>query len=163
CALVLIHHENARARNGSEPASDMDFMRGDSRLRGFPQAVLRVLEHGGARCIRFPKVNCAAQPDPIYFRNAEDGVPLVIDSPARPSEPSVPKGTERTTRTDRTDHASGASGDAIQEKSRTRDDASEDTHPDADGTNDPVADPIPMPNRFSRAHVPGDALDAVSD
>ena len=28
-------------------------------------------------------MNCAAQPDPIYFRNAEDGVPLVIDSPAR--------------------------------------------------------------------------------
>ncbi len=84
CAVLLVHHENARSRgsaNGAELTSDMDFMRGDSRLRGFPQAVLRVLEHHGARCVRFPKVSCAATPAPIYFKNAENGVPVPVQAP----------------------------------------------------------------------------------
>jgi hypothetical protein len=99
CAIIPLHHENSRPRNGAgADAADMDFMRGDSRLRGFPQAVLRVLEHRGTGCVRFAKVSCAASPSPLYFAQDEAGVPHVTQEPAEAQKDKGKASRERIAR-----------------------------------------------------------------
>lgn len=93
CALVPLHHE-AKPRNG-DPGDDLDAMRGDSRLAGFPQCVIRVLHHHGAGCIRFAKVSCAGTPEPIYFAPNESGVPEPTETPEDVSQARGQKNREK--------------------------------------------------------------------
>ena len=83
CAIVVIHHEG-KPRKG-DTGDDLDAMRGDSRLAGFPQSVLRVVKHHGTGCVRFAKVSCACTPEPIYFAKNESGVPEVTEAPEKAS------------------------------------------------------------------------------
>lgn len=94
CAIVLLHHEGKRGRDNGD-VDDLDAMRGDSRLSGFPQAVLRVLWHHGARCIRFAKASCAATPAPIYYQLGEDGVPSRIEAPEQKQREKGAESRER--------------------------------------------------------------------
>ncbi len=80
-ALALVHHEGKAPRDRGAEVSDLDAMRGDSRLSGFPQCVMRVLEAHGCPCIRFAKVSCAETPAPIYFRLSDAGVPEKCEPP----------------------------------------------------------------------------------
>src|SRR5205085_6037621 len=73
CAFVIIHHEPKNTEKGED--GDLDALRGDSRLRDFPQCLIRVVRRHGVLCARFAKVSAGPTPEPIYFELGENGVP----------------------------------------------------------------------------------------
>jgi hypothetical protein len=80
CALVVVHHER-KVQNGGA-SSDLDALRGSSRLQSDPTALIRVKEVGGLRCITFPKVSFGPTPPDIFFKIGDHGAPVVVDAPA---------------------------------------------------------------------------------
>jgi hypothetical protein len=79
--IILIHHEGKPAKNGREP-DDLDMMRGDSRLSGFPQFILRVVKKpGNLYSARFAGVSNGPTPEPIYFTLGDNGVPRQVAAP----------------------------------------------------------------------------------
>jgi replicative DNA helicase len=80
--IVLVHHEGKPPRNGAVEADDLDSMRGDSRLSGFPQCVMRVVKKAGnLYSIRFAGVSNGPTPEPLFFTLGPDGVPHQVDAP----------------------------------------------------------------------------------
>ena len=81
CAILLIHHER-KAQPGVESGSDLDALRGTSRLQSDPTLLMRLKQTtGGLRCIVFTKVSTGPTPEPIYFRLNEAGCPEPVESP----------------------------------------------------------------------------------
>jgi hypothetical protein len=80
CAVLLIHHERKSQRDDGAD-SDLDALRGHSRLQSDPTLLARVVNARGLRCVRFPKVSEGPTPEPVWLRADEDGVPHVVASP----------------------------------------------------------------------------------
>jgi hypothetical protein len=81
CGLLPLHHER-KAANGERADSDLDALRGHSRLQSDPTLLVRlVVMAGGLRCVRFSKVTEGPTPEPVWFRLAEDGRPVLVESP----------------------------------------------------------------------------------
>jgi hypothetical protein len=81
CALELLHHERKAAGKGSGEDSDLDALRGTSRLQSDPTLLIRLKEMRGLRCLVFAKVSEGPTPDPIWYRTGDDGLPVVVDAP----------------------------------------------------------------------------------
>jgi hypothetical protein len=82
CAVLLLHHER-KAANGGHEDSDLDALRGHSRLQSDPTLLARLkVMAGGLRCLRFAKVTEGPTPEPVWFRLGDDGTPTVVESPS---------------------------------------------------------------------------------
>jgi DNA-binding transcriptional ArsR family regulator len=80
CGLLPLHHER-KPTNGGRDDTDLDALRGHSRLQSDPTLLMRLKVRGGLRSLVFPKVSEGRTPEPIWFRLADDGTPKVVESP----------------------------------------------------------------------------------
>jgi hypothetical protein len=82
CAILLLHHERKQQHGrGGGDDSHLDALRGTSRLQSDPTLLIRLWESRGLRCVVFVKVSEGREPDPIWYRMAENGLPEVVDAP----------------------------------------------------------------------------------
>ena len=80
-AILLLHHEPKTSANGRE-VPDLDALRGSSRLRDDPNVLIRLVKKSGSlRCLRFPKVNNADEPAPIWLLKSKTGPLEVTEAP----------------------------------------------------------------------------------
>jgi replicative DNA helicase len=83
CAILLVHHERKTAP-GSTQEDDRDALRGSSRLQSDPTLLVRVKQTtGGLRCVTFVKVTEGPTPETIYYRLDDEGLPQIVDAPAK--------------------------------------------------------------------------------
>jgi hypothetical protein len=80
CAIMPLAHETKWQQNGQE--SDIDALRGTSRLQSDPTLLMRLKLVGGRHCLSFPKVSEGPTPEPIYYRRSDNGSAEVCDSPS---------------------------------------------------------------------------------
>ncbi len=80
-AVLLIHHERKGDSAGRD--DDMDALRGTSRMASDPNLLIRLVKvgEGGLLALRFPKVNNAETPKPIYLIPDASGRLLVTEAP----------------------------------------------------------------------------------
>jgi hypothetical protein len=95
CALILTHHER-KTQGGNRNDSDLDALRGHSRLQSDPTLLVRVKRVGEVRCVTFVKVSEAAAPAPVYFRIGEQGRLEIVNSPDAPTRGD--RGTAKASR-----------------------------------------------------------------
>ncbi len=82
-AILLLHHEPKTGSNGRE-LPDLDALRGTSRLRDDPNVLIRLIKKpGDLRCLRFPKVNNAEEPSPVWLLRSRTGPLEVTEAPEK--------------------------------------------------------------------------------
>jgi hypothetical protein len=80
-AVLLLHHE-PKAGSGRKEIPDLEALRGSTRLRDDPNVLMRLVKKpGDLRCLRFPKVNNAEEPAPVWLTRTAAGPLEVTESP----------------------------------------------------------------------------------
>lgn len=66
CAIGLVHHER-KAQAGERDDDDLSPLRGTTMLATVPKCLMRVVERGGQRAIRWAKVNQGEEPETLWY------------------------------------------------------------------------------------------------
>lgn len=88
-SVLLVHHErktSAGGRGGGSDKSELDLLRGSSRLQSDPTLIMHLADWRGSPRLTFPKPNLALEPDPVYLQQTAEGPLTLGDKPLDRSE-----------------------------------------------------------------------------
>jgi len=110
--VIPIHHEPKADRNAKGKEDDMDALRGTSRMQSDANCLMRLVAtgFGDLLTLRFPKVNNAPKPDPVWFFQTKNGPLEVTTAPEQVADKNSDKVREVLQRAGQ----SGASREEIE-------------------------------------------------
>jgi len=80
-AIEALHHE---PKTYGDKGSDLDALRGSTRLQSDPTCLMRLVKHPtGLRELRFVKMNNAPDREPVWLRQRDSGVLEVTEAPGK--------------------------------------------------------------------------------